>query len=156
MRLLDFRSGLRVLGHPAHTLLVHFPLAFWSLVFPLEVLGLSLGWDTGWRLAFWANLAGLATALPAMGSGLIDLVAPGHVAGAGAARTANRHLYVMLSAATCFVAEVLVRGGSAPPVATAAFLNLGLSLAGLLLLVWGGWLGGELVFGHGVGVRNGR
>src|SRR5690606_12551127 len=108
MRLLEFRSGLRVLGHPLHALLVHFPLAFWALVFPLQLAALALGWDTGWRLALWANLLALAAALPTMIAGLVDLAAPGHVEGAAATRTANRHMYVMLSAATCFVAEALL------------------------------------------------
>ncbi len=149
--LLEFRPGPRVAGHPLHVLLVHFPLAFWSLVFPLEFLGWALEWETGWRLAFWMNVLALAAALPTLLSGLLDLLG---VKEEPAASVANRHMYVMLSAMTVFVADVLLRIGSQVPNGSRAFFNLGLTLCGLALLGWGGWLGGELVLRHRVGAKD--
>lgn len=149
MRLVEFRDGFRVLGHPAHAVLVHVPLALWVLVFPLELAAWALAWTEGWRLAFLANVVALAAAVPAMAAGLADFVALARRDDAPAERTAARHLYVMLGAAAMFGTEALARG-AAPPAAS-PILNLGLALGALALLAWGGWLGGKLVFHHGVG-----
>lgn len=145
-RFLSFRGGLRVAGHPLHAMLVHFPLALWLLVFPLELSALA-GWAPGWAFSFWVNALALAFAVPTVGAGWVDFAA---IRDADASRTANRHLYVMLSAGAVFAAAALLRGGPRPP-SGSPLLSLGLSLSGALLLTWGGWLGGKLVFHHGVG-----
>jgi uncharacterized membrane protein len=145
----EFRNGLRVAGHPLHALLVHFPIAFWSLVFPLELSGWWLGWDPGWRLAFLANAAGLVGAVAAALTGLPDLMALSDNPKASAA--ANLHMIVMTGALAIFASEIWLRHGPGPASGPRVFAILGLSLSGTLVLLWGGWLGGELVFRHGAG-----
>jgi uncharacterized membrane protein len=150
MPFLDFRSGLRVAGHPLHSMLVHFPLALWFLVFPLEAAAVWVGWGPGWRLAFWVNLLALLCAVPTALAGLLDFLKIGE---ARASAAGNRHLYVMVTVVAVFAGEAFFHG-RVPPEGSRAFLNLGLSLGGALLLTWGSWLGGELVFRHGVGARS--
>jgi uncharacterized membrane protein len=146
-RLLSFRDGARLWGHPVHAMLVHFPLAIWLLVFPLQIAGM-LGWADGWRAAYWANVAALGFALPTALAGLLDFV---KIREPRTSAIASRHMYVVSCAALIFLGEALVRGGEQVPVGARAFLNLGLSLCGSLVLTWGAWLGGELVFRRGVG-----
>lgn len=146
---LAYRNGsLRSFGHPLHAMLVHFPMALWPMVLPLELAGL-LGWEPGWRIAFWANAAGLATALPAAVAGLADML--GLRRGPAAERVANLHMAAMLCAAAAFGGELAFHPPGAALTAPRAFVNLGLCLLGSACLFWGGWLGGELVFRHGAG-----
>ena len=129
-------------------MLVHFPMAFWLLVFPCEFLAWAGELDLGRRIAFWANAAGLATSLPAALTGLLDL------SGLKTPRSAilgNRHMVFMLSAMAFFGADFFLGMGVGAKSGFTLFLNLGLSFGGTVLLVCGGWLGGELVFRHGAG-----
>jgi uncharacterized membrane protein len=153
---LAYRNGsLRAFGHPLHVMLVHFPLGLWPLVFPLELAGF-LGWETGWRIAFWANAAAVLAALPTAATGLADML--GLKRGPAAERTANLHMVAMLGAAALFGGELCFHPhgatnaapGAAIP-APGAFVNLGMTLLGTAVLLWGAWLGGELVFRHGAG-----
>jgi uncharacterized membrane protein len=144
-----YGKGLRVLGHPLHAMLVHLPMGLWPLVFPLELAGWLGGWDACWKLAFLANACGLIGAVPAAVTGAADLAALG---GKGkSAALGLLHMGAMGSAACLFGLDLLLRRGMAPVAMPMAIVTLGLSLGGSLLLAWGGWLGGELVFRHGAG-----
>ncbi len=148
----EWRRGPRVGGHPLHALLIHFPLAFWSLVFPLEFLGWVGRWDIGWRLAFLANAVGIVAALPAAAAGLFDLIALADKPKASA--IANTHMMVMLGSLSLFALELYLRHGPGSAPGAPVLVILGLSLSATLLLFWGGWLGGELIFRYGVGRSN--
>ena len=67
-------------------------------------------------------------------------------------KTATAHLSAMLAATGVFVAAILVghHGATTGNVTAGAFL---LTLVGFALLTTGGWLGGALVFGHGLRVE---
>jgi len=145
---IEFRGGLKLAGHPLHTVLVHFPIAFLSAVPLLQAAGL-LGWGWGWVLAFFAQVIGLATALPAAATGLFDLA--GLADRPAPVSLANRHMLVMLGAVAFAGGGLYLQGGPEAVRGGTAFATLGLSSCGLALLIWGGWLGGELVFRHGVG-----
>lgn len=148
--LLAYRDGsLRAFGHPLHVLLVHFPLGLWPFVFPLELAGWWGGWEIAWRLAFWVNAAAALAALPTAATGLADLV--GLRLGPIAERTAYLHMTAMLAAAGLFGGELLFHPPAGAIPSPRAFVNLGMTLLGAVCLLWGGWLGGELVFRHGAG-----
>lgn len=143
------RKGLTLTGHPVHAALTHFPMAFLMAVFPLEAAG-RLGWETGWLLAWWAEAAGLLFAVPTAVTGLFDLAAvTGPPDRPRLAELANRHMWVMLGMVSAFALGMFLKGGPDPVSGPRAIVTLGLSLLGCLLLVWGGWLGGEMVFRHG-------
>lgn len=142
---------LRMLGHPLHPLGVHFALA---------LLGVTPLWDTvalmrpetyWWQFAYWSITVGLLAVVPAAFTGFLDYAAipRGHPA----LRIANRHLVIMLTAAGVFAVNLLLRLGSTPPAGVERTAAVLLSWAGLLLLMTGGWHGGELVYGHGIGRR---
>lgn len=147
-------EGLRLLGHPAHAVMVHLPLGLWvasAAWDALALLGLGPGGGAVFaQVAFWSIVGGLVAAAPAVVTGFLDFLAIGK----GRERAADLgiyHLVTMLSAAAAYGGSLLARGGPSP--AEGARLGWGLALAGagLLLLIVGGWLGAELVYRHGVG-----
>jgi uncharacterized membrane protein len=143
--IIEYRNGLKVFGHPLHTILIHFPLTFWFLVFPLEAFGWWKNSETLWRLAFLANAAGLIASLPVAATGLADLLPlprDSKVFSKGIF-----HMLVMLSAASLFAIELFLRGGADRPDGFQVYASLALSFIGTLVLAFGSWLGGELVFG---------
>ncbi|HEX5091692.1 MAG TPA: DUF2231 domain-containing protein [Burkholderiales bacterium] len=135
----------RIAGHPLHPALAHFPVGLWLA----SVLWDAIGW---WRageplwgqLSYWCVALGLAAALPTALTGFVELLALG--ADEPAQATAAAHMMAMLAATGLFGGSWLVRaldGGSAWAVP--------LALAGAAVLLVGGWLGGTLVYRHGIG-----
>ena len=140
---------LRLFGHPVHPMVVAFPLAFWvggTALYGVAWMAPNPLWS---QIGFWTLVVGLAAALPAAASGFWDLLArrEGHPA----ETTAWWHMGVMSGALTLFLGSVLLHRESleaaAPPLS-----SLLLALAGVVLTLVGGWLGGELVFRQGVAV----
>lgn len=145
------RSRFRIAGHPAHPMLVMFPTA----MLPLMVLMDGLHWytqDAGvWTAGFWIAVAGLVTTLVAIVPGLVDLAAiPNETR---AHRTALFHFIVGMTILAVYVAAVWARwpAGSGPE--GAFVLAASIDVVGTLLVTLQGWLGGELVYKHHIGVR---
>lgn len=143
------RGGARLLGHPLHPLLSDSPLALLPTALLWQVVGLFTGQPFWWRFAFWSAALGLAAAVPTACAGLFDYAAleEGHPAEA----TATAHLLVMSVAVTCSGLSLIWLRPNAAPAANGALLSVICSGLGLLGLAVGGWLGGELVFTHGIG-----
>ena len=141
-------KGLRLFGHQLHMMLVHFPIALWSVSLLGDVAWLWRG-ETLWaEMAFWSIAAGLALAVPTAVTGFVDYLA---LAGGQAERVALRHMIVMLSAAGVFTVSLVVQGvptAATRPRMIAATL---ISASGVVLIGFGAWLGGELVLRHGIG-----
>ncbi len=144
-------NGLRLLGHPLHAAIVHFPVASWTAVVASDVLFLVLHDPLWWNLSRWLLVVGVVTALGAMTAGFIDLVAL--PAGGSAQRRALRHMYFMGSAWTVFLADLLARflGTSGDPSSFLAWVGAGLSLIGFVVLFAGTHVGAQLVYDLGVG-----
>lgn len=147
-------AGAKLLGHPLHPMLTAFPIAFWIGAAFCDLVAL-LGADPRWtRIAAVTLAAGVATALPALATGLWDLVRlpKDHPA----ERLAWWHGGFMSTAFCLFLISLLLRRdvlteATAPDT---SLLAVALSVAGAAVTGVGGWLGGELVFGHGIGVRS--
>lgn len=144
------KSGLRILGHPAHAAATHIPMGSLLLV-PLWDLGAWLG-DAPvlWTVARWSLLAGVASGAVAATLGFLDYVAL--PAERRLLTLANRHALLVGTAIVLALGSLLLRDGASPP----DLLSGGLSAAAALLLVIGGWHGAELVYGHGVGSEHRR
>jgi len=117
----------------------------------LDGIALVVGSPLLWMLGRWALIVGTAAAVLAASAGFIDYLSVGATA-PRAVRTASAHLAVMLSV-TCIAAIDLVYRGAEPPTGMGRILHV----AALVLVAGGlgagGWLGGHLVFHHGVGVE---
>jgi len=132
--------------HPLHPAIVHFPVACWSLAVAADATGLWFG-ETAWRWSAGLLGVGCAMALPAMLAGLMELR---RVPEGVAMRDAYAHMSAMLLAFVLFAARLLLRLEHSRPLPPDA-LALLLDAAGTVALLVGGWLGGRLVYGHGVG-----
>jgi len=142
------RSRVRFFGHPLHAILVALPLAAFPLILVLDVLwwwtGRAMLWGIGWWIAVIAGAVGLVAAVP----GFVDLLAiPSDRR--EARRKCVRHmavgvLLVVLLAATAALRLWAVAPGSAWVWAVDI---VGVGVAGVQ-----GYLGGELVYRHHVGV----
>jgi nitrite reductase/ring-hydroxylating ferredoxin subunit/uncharacterized membrane protein len=134
-RLRSLLSGTP-LGHPAHPLLVDLPIGFWTSAMALDLTGNS-GRQAARRLVG----LGVLSAVPAVATGLSDWL---DTDGAEA-RVGLVHAAANTTAVTCYALSWWARrrGGLA---------GQGWSLAGATAATLGGWLGGHLAYGLGVGV----
>lgn len=131
-------------------MLVMFPMALLPLMILLDGLH---GWtgDVGlWTAGFWVAVAGLVTCAVAIVPGLVDLSAiPNETR---AHKTAVFHMIVGFTILATYAAALWVRWpvGSGPD---RFVLGAAVDIIGALLVTLQGWLGGELVYKHHMGVR---
>lgn len=129
-----------------------FPLALWAGGTVWDVVGVFWPGSLWAALAFWTLSLGLLASIPAFGSGFAELISL--PANHPAERVAWWHMGFMSVAFCCFLGSVLLRRGPSGVAEEAGWLEISLALLGTLVAFGGGWLGGELVFRHGVGVEN--
>jgi uncharacterized membrane protein len=139
-------------GHPLHPPLTDATIGIYTAASVFGVLsaaGLSEGnMATAWWLAL---VAGLVVTGPTAVTGLVDWL--GITWGTPLWRTATLHLVSMLTATVFFLlAAIFGHGGYVDGEVTTGALVLTLLGCGVLTL--GGWLGGTVVFVHGMRVLN--
>ena len=132
--------------HPLHPALVHFPVACWSLAVAADFASLHFG-AAAWAWSGGLLAVGCAMAVVAMLAGLLELA---RVPEGVAMRDAYLHMSAMLVALLLFATSLLLRLDHLKPLAPNV-ASLLLDTGGFLALAAGGWLGGKLVYGHGVG-----
>ncbi|MFG0274547.1 MAG: DUF2231 domain-containing protein [Phycisphaerales bacterium] len=137
----------RLFGHPMHPATAHAPIGLW-----IGAVAADLGaWaDPGgpWAdAATWALGLGLAFGALAGVTGFLDFVAMPR-GDTDAERIAMRHLTVMTGALGLMAISLALRLADAGDI-----LARLVAIAGVGAVVIGGWLGAELVFGHGAGAR---
>lgn len=141
-------SRAKILGHPVHQMLVVFPLGLLSTTVVFDGIRLATG-NKRWSAASHKMLgAGLISAMVAAPFGLIDWIAIPH--GTRAKRIGMLHGLGNLAVAGLFgTSWLLRRTNPEKKVILPALLGAaGGALAGVT-----GWLGGELVSNHGIGVH---
>lgn len=141
----------KLFGHPIHQMLI---------VFPLGLLGTSLFFDIAYLItsrnelatvAYWIIFAGVITALLAAVFGLVDWLAI--PSGTRAKRVGAWHGSGNVVIVALFAVSWWLRRGGDP--AAPPTMAIVLSAVGVCLALWTGWLGGELVDRHGIGVDDG-
>jgi uncharacterized membrane protein len=139
---------MRLLGHPVHPMLVHFPIVFWSCTLVADVVSLITGASLAADLAFWTLALGCVSGLLAMVAGIVDFL---DVPRESLARDASvSHLVAMCSAWLVFLVALALHGyPPKTPVSPAALIA---SAAGFLTMAYGAWLGGRLVYRYRVGM----
>ena len=141
-------SRASLLKHPIHPMLVPFPIALWIFSLVSDAV-YGLGWGgTLWNeMAFYTMAGGIVGALAAAVPGLIDYLS---MSDQETSKIAKIHMIVNLIVVGIFIADLWLRTMFAP----GAGLPVVLSVIGVALLGFSGWLGGELVYVHGVGVES--
>lgn len=132
--------------HPIHSMLIVLPLGLWVFSLVSDIIYRTGLGPAVWNdVAFYTMAGGIVSALIAAVPGLIDLLSL-----SGRSKVIGIwHMSFNLIAVAIFAVNLWLRT-SYPPSATLPFA---LSLLGVALLGVSGWLGGELVYRHAVGVE---
>ena len=137
-----FLNGTGI-GHPLHPMLTDIPIGAWTLTILLDLIGLLFGFPQLGLASSITACIGVAGALAAAAAGLadwMDVDPPEQAIGAF-------HASVNVSATILFLISLLLRWGRHWQPGWATFV---VALAGYLLVMIGGYLGGAMVFSKGV------
>jgi uncharacterized membrane protein len=135
-----------VARHPIHPILVALPIGLWVFSVVADLVFHLGRASTVWKdVAYYTLGGGIVGAVLAAVPGLIDFFS---ITDAKAGRVGIAHMVANLVALVIFGASFWLRW-----IDTVGFLPAAFSIAGLLALGVAGWLGGELVFVHGMGVK---
>lgn len=139
-------------GHPLHPPLTDATIGIYTGATAFGVLSAVGVSERNMATAWWlALVAGLIVTGPTAITGLIDWI--GITRGSPLWRTATFHLLAMVTATVFFLlAAIFGHGGYVDGEATSGSLIL--TLVGFGMLTLGGWLGGTVVFVHGMRVLN--
>ena len=141
-------------GHPLHPPLTDVTIGMLLLASGLSVIG-ALGWieEAAGKAAWLALIGGLIAAAPTAVTGFADWLTLEW--GSPTWRTATLHLSAMVTAVCLYgVAAWLQWDGYQDGTVTTG--GLVLALLGFVTITAGGWLGGTIVFVHGMRVEAAR
>src|SRR3954451_9173003 len=143
------RSTASIAGHPIHPMLIPFPIAFFVATFLCDLAYVSTS-DAGWVTAtLWLLGAGLIMAALAAIAGLIDVLGDQQIRRLGTAwlHGGGNVVAVLIELYNWYARYQ--HGAN-------AVLPTGIILSGIvvLILLFTGWKGWELVYRHRVGVVN--
>jgi len=140
------RSTATIGGHPIHPMLIPFPIVCFVVTFLFDILYIrgntGLAGTTNWLLGIGLGIGALAAV-----AGLTDFLGDERIRGA----TAVKHMIANVTAVAIEAINFALRLHNPDFIA-----STGVYLSGVvvLILLYSGWMGGELVFRHGVGVRD--
>lgn len=137
-------------GHPTHPPLTDAAIGIYSLATALAVLSRFGVSEENTATAWWlALVGGLIVTVPTALTGLLDWLEI--TVGTPLWRTATLHLSAMVTATIFFLIAALTGHGDYVDKSIANGPLL-LTLAGAAFLLIGGWLGGSVVYVHGMRV----
>lgn len=144
------KSTASIAGHPIHPMLIPFPVAFLVTAFVTDLAFWSTESPIWATVSMWLLGAGVVMALAAAVFGFTDFLGDSRIR---ALTDAWLHLIGNLCAVVLALINWYLRYRSG---AVAGVLPVGiwLSLATVLLLLFNGWKGWELVYRHHVGVSD--
>jgi uncharacterized membrane protein len=143
------RSTASIAGHPLHPMVVPFPIASFAGALATDIAFASTG------NAFWAEASqwllgvGVVTALVAAVGGFTDFLGDARIR---ALPPARRHMIGNLVLVVIEAVNLWLRIGDAAD--SVVPLGVSLSAIGVLLLLFNGWQGWEMVYRHRVGIAD--
>ena len=139
-------SPASVARHPIHPMLVVFPMGLWTFSLVCDIIYVFGGRDPIWdAVALFTAIGGITGAVLAAVPGFIDYLS---IKNKEVCRIGTRHMLVNVGALATFVIASVLRAQE-----VSVFIPFILSVAGIVLVSIGGWLGGELVYIKGMGVE---
>ena len=143
-------SKASIAGHPVHPMLIPFPLALWVTSFIADVIFYFIRNPSLVLISKFMLAAGIIGGLAAAVPGIIDWLA---IKNGEVKRIANWHARLNIIALLIFAASLYLRmRAGAHWVGYKLTIPFLLSLVGVILIGISGWLGGDLVYKHGVSV----
>jgi uncharacterized membrane protein len=135
--------------HPLHPILVAFPIGLWMFSLVCDLM-YRFGGEAIWSMLAWYTIvAGVIGAVVAAVPGVVDFFS---ITDPRAGRIGLAHLAINVVLICLFSANAWIRTLVAP----GSPLTFVLSIVGVSALVVSGWLGGEMVYVHKVGVAQGE
>ena len=139
------RTPASIAKHPIHPMLVTIPIGLWLFSLACDLVRVAGSGDPVWAtLALYTMAGGIIGALLAAVPGLIDLLS----LPPGPRTTALTHMVINLTVVALYVVNVWLRWGNPADLGAPFWL----SVAAVGLLAVSGWLGGKMVYEHGVAV----
>jgi uncharacterized membrane protein len=140
-------STAKISDHPIHPMLVPFPIVCFIMTLILDIL--YVRGDTGVAGATnWLLGVGLVMGALAAVAGLTDFLGDDRVRGLG---DALKHMLANVTAVVLEVVNFALRLKNPDFIASTGVY---ISVVVVLILLYSGWKGGNLVFRHGVGVHD--
>jgi len=142
------QSTAKIADHPIHPMLIPFPIVCFVGAFVTDIV-YSRNSDPGWATAsMWLLGVGLVMAALAAVAGLTDYLGDERVRRLG---DALKHMLANVTAVVIELVNLVLRLNN-PGFAQ----STGVYLSGVvvLILLYSGWKGGDLVYRHGVGVHD--
>ena len=141
------QSTAKIAGHPIHPMLVPFPIVCFIGALVADIAYLTYGghgWAVGSRILL---LVGLIMAALAAIAGLTDFLGEKRIQGPDAVK----HMLANVTAVVLELINLILRWHN-----DAAIPKIGvyISVVVVLILLYSGWKGGDLVYRHGMGVRD--
>ncbi len=138
-------------GHPVHPMIIPFPIALWVFSLVADVIYLWRG-NPVWRnwIAFYTLLGGIVGAAVAAVPGIIDWLS---IKDPNVVKIANWHARLNVIALVIFAISFYLRTTRGASWVSGSYtIPVLMSVLGVILITISGWLGGEMVFRHGVAV----
>lgn len=139
------KTPANVAKHPIHPMLVTVPIGLWVMSLVCDLVRATGTANDDWAIvALYTMVGGIAGALVAAIPGIIDMLS----LQGGLKRIALTHMAINLTVVALYAVNVWMRtrGGDAGT-------TLLLSVLAIALLLVSGWLGGKMVYVHGVAVE---
>ena len=134
----------RVGNHPIHPMLIPLPIGLWIFSLAADIIYRVGGNDVWANVAYYAMAGGIIGAVVAALPGFVDYFA---LKASQVKKIALWHMLINVSALILFCVNLYLRTGA--PDAGAPFI---LSIIGVLFILVAGWLGGQMVYVHGLAV----
>lgn len=135
--------------HPLHPMFIVFPIGLWIFSLICDLVSLAIAdpdvaatWSV---VAFFTMVGGIVGALAAAVPGFIDLLS---ITQPDVKKIAITHMSINLAVVAIYAINIWLRLRGME-----TGLPVGLSVLTVLMLAVSGWLGGEMVHVHGVGVE---
>jgi uncharacterized membrane protein len=140
-------STANLAGHPLHPLFITLPIGFFVATFLFDLVYWQTEQDAFATGAVWLLGAGIAGAVLAAVTGLADFFGDPRIRGLGDAwQHAIGNVIMVLAQLFNFYERYRYGASAVVP------LGLSLSLVSVLIMLFTGWKGGEMVFRHRVAV----
>jgi uncharacterized membrane protein len=141
------RTPANIAKHPVHPMLVPIPIGLWVFSLICDLFYVFGGYGETWAIvAYYTMVGGVLGALVAAVPGFIDMLS----LPPGPRKTALAHMTINLTVVGLYVFNIWLRFDEARDMT----LPLALSAIAVALLVVSGWLGGKMVYVHGIAVED--
>ena len=139
------RTPASIARHPLHPMLVPIPIGLWIFALVADLVHAGGSANAAWTIvAFYCIGGGIVGALAAAVPGLIDLLSLPE----GPRSTAIKHMAINLTVVALMLINFFMRMDNPANPGKLVWLTL----IGVGLLAISGWLGGKMVYEHGIAV----